>query len=119
MSGNYYVGNGPNLILDQYNGGRYFYALRIDENEFLYLTKIDMVLDKTSSVNLNESGPDSTKDFENFEFGVDFFDKRLPNKEDDPEIENMRYQQYRWDSKNIDYEVNADGELIVRIDPLG
>jgi|13_taG_2_1085334.scaffolds.fasta_scaffold00017_7 hypothetical protein len=119
MSGNYYVGNGPNLILDQYNGGRYFYALRIDENEFLYLTKVDMVLDKTSSVNLNESGPDSTKDFENFEFGVDFFDKRLPNKEDDPEIKNMRYQQYRWDSKNIDYEVNADGELIVKIDPLG
>lgn len=118
-SGNYYLGNSPDIIYDQYNGSRYFYALRIDEDEFLYLTKVDMVLDKTAEINLNESNPDSTKDFENFEFGVDFFDKRLPNKEDDPDIANLRYQQYRWDSKNIDYEVNADGEFILKIDPLG
>jgi hypothetical protein len=117
--GTYYIGNSPDTILDAYNGSRFFYALRKDENEFLYLTKVDMVLDSTSEIRLNESNPDSTKDFQNFEFGVDFFDKRLPNKDDDPDIANMRYQQYRWDAKNLDYYVNSDGELIVKIDPLG
>lgn len=118
-SGNYYIGNSPDAILESYNGSRFFYALRKDENEFVYLTKVDTLLDSTSEIRINDSGPDSTKDFENFEFGVDFFDKRLPNKEDDPDIENLRYQQYRWDAKNIEYYVNADGELIVSINPLG
>lgn len=115
----YYLGDSPNTILDSYNSSRYFYALRIDEDEFIYLTKVDLVLDSTSEIQINNSHPDSTKDFDQFEFGVDFFDKRLPNKEDDPEIANLRYEQYKWDAKNMDYYVNDDGELIVRIDPLG
>ncbi len=54
-----------------------------------------MVLDKTAEINLNESNPDSTKDFENFKFGVDFFDKRLPNKEDDHDKANLEYKKNR------------------------
>jgi hypothetical protein len=119
MSGNYFIGTSPDTILASYNGSRFFYALRIDQDHFVYLTKVDMLLDSSAEIVLNESGPDSTKDFENFEFGVDFFDKRLPTKDDDPEIANLRYQQYRWDAKNLEYYVNASGELIVKIDPLG
>lgn len=115
---NYYIGNGPDTILDSYNGSRYFYALHIDENQFVYLTKVDMMLDSTTEIRINESGPDSTKDFQNFEVGIDFFDKRLPNKDYDPDIENLKYEQYRWDSRDIDYYVNESGEFIVKIDPF-
>ena len=29
--------------------------------------------------------------------------------------ENLNYEQFRWDDRNISYYVNAEGELIVRI----
>ena len=52
--------------------------------------------------------------FENFEYGVDFFDGRLATDHSRP-YTNLYFDQYRWDNKNSYYYIDNQGNLVVRI----
>jgi hypothetical protein len=110
----YYIGGEYNLsdILGDGNP-RYFYALRRTDEGTLYFSKIDQLKD-TDSITVNVPGPNASN-FEQFEYGVDFFDGRLATDHSRP-YPNLYFDQYRWDGKNCYYYINeATGELIVRI----
>lgn len=111
----YYVGNNPDQLIQQLGETRYLYALRRDEQGYLYLYKTDQLAGNTDSFQVNKIGDDPTKDYTDFEFGVDFFDGRLDNHEIDTAIENINWEQYRWDSRNIFYYINDNGEFVVRV----
>ena len=91
---------------------RYFYALRRDEQGLLYFAKIDQLKD-TGTIIINNPGLNEN-DFSDFEYGVDFFDGRLDEDHSRP-YENLYFDQYRWDNKNIFYYINDNGEFVVRV----
>jgi len=91
---------------------RYFYALRRDEQGLLYFAKIDQLKD-TGTIVINNPGLNQN-DFSDFEYGVDFFDGRLDEDHSRP-YENLYFDQYRWDNKNIFYYINDNGEFVVRV----
>lgn len=91
---------------------RYFYALRRDEQGLLYFAKIDQLKD-TGTIVINNPGLNEN-DFSDFEYGVDFFDGRLDEDHSRP-YENLYFDQYRWDNKNIFYYINDNGEFVVRV----
>jgi hypothetical protein len=110
----YYIGNenSPSSLLGP-EDPRYFYALRIGaDNATLYFAKIDQVLENYS-LTVNVPGP-SGQNFENFEYGVDFFEGRSSADHSRP-YSNLYYDQYRWDGKNCYYYIDSTGELVVRI----
>lgn len=109
----YFVGNDASLsnVLGEGNP-RYFYALRRDEEGLLYFAKIDQLTD-TGLVTINNSGL-TENDFQDFEYGVDFFDGRTEDDHSRP-YANLQWDQYRWDNKNVFYYINTAGEFIVRI----
>lgn len=109
----YFVGNDASLsnVLGDGNP-RYFYALRRDEEGLLYFAKVDQLTD-TGLLTINNSGL-SENDYTEFEYGVDFFDGRLEEDHSRP-YDNLQWDQYRWDNKNVFYYINSAGELIVRI----
>lgn len=111
----YYVGNNPDQLIQQLGEKRYLYALRRDEQGYLYLYKTDQLAGNDDTFQVNKIGDDPSKDFTDFEFGVDFFDGRLDNHEIDPTIANINWEQYRWDSRNIFYYINDNGEFVVRV----
>ena len=90
---------------------RYFYALRRDEDGFIYLTKVDQVLGD-DVVQVNRPG-NAADDFDSFEFGIDFFDGTLDDKS--RPFPNLTFDQYKWDERNIYYYINDEGELVARI----
>jgi len=91
---------------------RYFLALRRDEAGNLYFAKIDQI-NSTEKIIINVPGPNA-QNYEDFEYGVDFFDGRTAQDHSRP-YENLFYDQYRWDDKNIFYYITAKGELAVRV----
>jgi hypothetical protein len=91
---------------------RYFYALRRDEQGLLYFAKIDQLKD-TGTIVINNPGLNQN-DFSDFEYGVDFFDGRLDEDHSRP-YQNLYFDQYRWDNKNIFYYINDNGEFVVRV----
>jgi len=110
----YYVGN-ENSLNDLLGDGnpRYFYGLRRTDDGTLYFTRIDQLVDSTT-VTVNNAGSNGNN-FENFEYGVDFFDGRLATDHSRP-YPNLYFDQYRWDNKNAYYYLNTtDGSLTVRI----
>jgi hypothetical protein len=110
----YYIGNELSLndLLGQGNP-RYFYALRRTDEGELFFSKIDQLKD-VDTVTLNIPGANASN-FEQFEYGVDFFDGRLAADHSRP-YPNLYFDQYRWDGKNCYYYINeATGELVVRI----
>lgn len=110
MNGTHYVGTMPAEVLG--DGKRYFYALYRDDQGNLYYWKIDNLTDN-SSYTINNPGL-AENDFQDFEYGVDFFDGRLDNDHSRP-YSNLAFDQYRWDNQNINYYMNANGEFVVRI----
>ncbi|CAB4125880.1 hypothetical protein UFOVP181_358 [uncultured Caudovirales phage] len=109
----YYIGNEVSLndILGTGNP-RFFYALRRTDDGQLYFAKIDQLKD-TDTMTVNVAGPNE-QNFEDFEYGVDYFDGRLAEDHSRP-FQNLYYDQYRWDGKNMYYYINNAGELVVRI----
>lgn len=109
----YYIGN-ENTLNDLLGAGqsRYFYGLRRTEDGTLYFTKVDQLTDD-ETITLNVAGP-NTSNYEEFEYGVDYFDGRLELDHSRP-YPNLYYDQYRWDTKNCFYYINDNGELVVRI----
>lgn len=112
----YYVGQVSSLELLGESNPRFFYGLRRQDTGVadgnLYFTKIDQITD-TDTITLNNPGANQNN-FESFEYGIDFFDGRLAADHSRP-YSNLAFDQYRWDSKNCYYYINANGELIVRI----
>lgn len=109
----YYVGNENNLAdLLGNDNPRFFYALRRTEDGLLYFAKIDQIKD-SGEIIINDSGL-AQDDFTDFEYGVDFFDGRLEEDHSRP-YKNLHWDQIRWDSKNMYYYINENGEFVVRI----
>ena len=109
----YYIGNENSLsdLVDP-NSRRYFYALRRDDDGLLYLAKIDQI-HSTDVVIVNNPGL-AENDFTEFEYGIDFFDGREAADHSRP-YSNLRWDQYRWDNKNIFYYLDETGNFVVRI----
>jgi hypothetical protein len=110
----YYVG-GEIVLNDILGEGnpRFFYGLRRDDNGTLFFSKIDQLRDTDSVITINVPGPNSGN-FEQFEYGIDFFDGRLAADHSRP-YPNLSFDQYRFDGKDSYYYINDNGELIVRI----
>ena len=72
----YYVG-GEIVLNDILGEGnpRFFYGLRRDESGTVFFSKIDQLRD-TDTITLNVPGSNANN-FEQFEYGIDFFDGRL------------------------------------------
>lgn len=109
----YYVGNEYNLsdLLGEGNP-RFFYGLRRTDDGMLYFDKIDQ-LSSTDTLTLNVPG-ESANNFENFEYGIDFFDGRSATDHSRP-YPNLYFDQYRFDSKNCYYYIDTQGNLVVRV----
>jgi len=109
----YYAGGEISLneVLGEGNP-RFFYALRRGDDNILYFSKIDQIKD-VETITLNVPGS-ADNNFESFEYGIDFFDGRLAADHSRP-YPNLAFDQYRWDGKDCYYYINAQGELVVRI----
>lgn len=109
----YYIGSETNFenLLGAGNP-RFFYALRRDDEGLLYFAKIDQIKD-VGTITVNKPGL-AENDYTEFEYGVDFFDGRLEEDHSRP-YENLQWDQYRWDNKNIYCYINESGEFVVRI----
>jgi len=106
---NYYLGQNP---LDSIGDTpRFFYGLRKNSQGSIFLVKVDQIK-SNESVQLNQVG-EFEDNYNDFEVGVDFFEGIDVNH--NPVFENLRIQQYRWDDRAMFYYVDADGELVVRI----
>ncbi len=90
---------------------RYFYGLRRTDDGELYLAKVDQMT-QGDSVTINNPGL-ATENYDDWNEGQDFFDGRDVNH--DKIYTNLKYEQYKWDDINLYYYINAEGELVVRI----
>jgi hypothetical protein len=111
MSGNYVGSVGLGDLLGE-GQSRFFYGLRRTEDGTLYFAKVDQ-LTSTDTVTVNVAGSNANN-FEDFEYGVDYFDGRSASDHSRP-YPNLYYDQYRWDNKNVYYYINTNGELVVRV----
>jgi hypothetical protein len=111
----YYIGN-ENLDLLGDGVPRYFYALRRTDDGLLYFLRIDQLKDVDEEIIVNDPGL-AENDFEEFEYGVDFFDGREAESHARP-YANLHWDQYRWDSRSVYYYINANGELVVRLNKV-
>jgi hypothetical protein len=109
----YYIGGEVNQQ-DLLGAGnpRFFYALRRTDDGLLFFAKIDQLKD-TDTITVNVAGPND-KNYEDFQYGTDYFDGRLEEDHSRP-YQNLYWDQYRWDSRNCYYYINENGELVVRI----
>lgn len=108
----YYVGQVSTTDLLGNDNPRFFYGLRRTEDGTLFFTKIGQLIG-TEAVRINIAGP-AAEDFEDFEYGVDFFDGRLAEDHSRP-YANLNFDQYRWDQRNCYYYINDNGELVIRV----
>ena len=91
---------------------RFFYALRRTDDGTLYFTRIDQ-LTSQAAIDINVPGSNDNN-FEQFEYGVDFFDGRLAEDHSRP-YPNLFFDQYRWDNKSCYYYIDNNGQLVVRV----
>lgn len=108
----YYVGQVSTVDLLGNDNPRFFYGLRRSDRGTLYFTKVGQLIG-SDSVRINIAGP-ASQDFEDFEYGVDFFDGRLAEDHSRP-YANLNFDQYRWDQRNCYYYINDSGELVIRV----
>lgn len=108
----YYVGDQDTSALLGANNPRFYYALRRTQEGDLYFTKVDQLLGADEEIIVNNIGL-AEDDFTEFEVGVDYFDGR--DDDHNRPNANMYPDQYRWDSRNIYYYLNANGELVARV----
>ena len=105
-----YTGTSP----DHINGAipdRFFYGLRRTDNGELFVGKMDQ-MSTTDAIMINNPG-DPAQNYPSFEEGQDFLEGRDVNH--DSVYDNLNYEQFRWDGRNISYYVDSDGELVARV----
>lgn len=105
-----YVGISPELIYGAVEN-RFFYGMRRTDQGELFIGKVDQTK-KDASVAVNKPG-DPADNFPNFQEGQDFYEGRNVNHV--LVYQNLTYEQFRWDDRNITYFVNEEGELVARI----
>jgi hypothetical protein len=104
-----YIGFTPEQFYESVKN-RFFYGLRRTDNGELFLAKADQLKD-TDSISINKPG-DFNENFPNFQEGQDFFEGRDINHR--LIYDNLNYEQFRWDDRNLSYYVNDEGELVVK-----
>jgi hypothetical protein len=109
MPSTYYLGQSPDEALG--DSPRYLYLMRRTEEGELFLVRSDQAKDK-DSITINEPGAPE-QNFEDFEVGIDFFEGIAADHE--IEYENLRFPQYRWDNRSMLYYIDAQGQLVQRI----
>lgn len=105
-----YAGTTP----DHLNGAipdRYFYGLRRTDEGELFIGKMDQ-MSATGGVTINKPG-DPEQNYPDFDQGQDFYEGRDVNH--NLVYENLNYEQFKWDGRNISYYVNDEGELVARV----
>jgi len=108
MSG--YIGNTPESLIESL-GSRYLYGLRRTDQGELFLGKLDQIAGN-DSLEINKPGlPEDN--FNNFQEGQDFFEGR--NVQHEIVYQNLNYEQFKWDDKNIFYYVDEEGVLVARV----
>ena len=114
---NYYPKGTPdqNALI---NSSLYFYGLnRNDDNGFLtlYKVKTDSAYD---SITIQTPAVDApgNRIYEDFSPGVDFFEGR--DLEHNLVYDNLFYEQYKWDSRNIFYYIDEEGNFSARINSV-
>lgn len=109
----YYIGQSP----DQYTTRkeRYFYGLnRNDTTGMITLSKINLDNSAESVSIQNLSAMTGTKPtLENLNEGVDMFDGR--NASHELVYDGLNYEQFKWDSDDLYYYIDSEGQLTVRI----
>jgi len=90
---------------------RYFYGLRRTDDGELYMGKVDQLRadDQVSINNIGSTG-DNMPDFD---VGIDFYEGR--DVDHNLVFDNLNYEQYRWDGRDLFYYINDAGELVIRI----
>ena len=105
------VGQDTSVYLQNGIKDRYFYGLRRTDEGTLFIGKVDQ-LAANDPVSINNPG-NIDDNFKEFDQGYDFFEGRDLNH--DKPFRNLRYEQFRWDDVNLNYYINEEGELVVRI----
>lgn len=105
------VGQDTSVYLQNGIKDRYFYGLRRTDEGTLFIGKVDQ-LAVNDPVSINNPG-NIDDNFKDFDQGYDFYEGRDLNH--DKPFRNLRYEQFRWDDVNLNYYINAEGELVVRI----
>jgi hypothetical protein len=77
----------------------------------LFIGKVDQ-LGFNDPVAINNPG-NIDDNFKDFDQGYDFYEGRDLNHA--KPFKNLRYEQFRWDDVNLNYYINSEGELVVRI----
>lgn len=109
MASPYYLGVSPEEVLG--DSPRYFYGLRRNSDGELFLVRSDQLKD-TDDIELNTPGT-TGETFEDFEAGVDFLDGIDSNH--NVVYDNLKYPQYKWDDRPMFYYIDAQGQLVMRI----
>ena len=106
-----YVGYSASDYLQNNVNFRYLYGLRRNDQGELFLGRSDQ-LNETDEIVINNPG-DTTENFTDFEEGQDFYEGR--DVYHNLVYKNLNYEQFRWDNRSIYYYVNAEGELVARL----
>lgn len=105
-----YIGITPDQVLGAVQN-RFFYGLRKTDQGEIFVAKVDQI-QKDASIQINNPG-EAEDNFTGFTEGQDFYEGfNVKHKEI---YKNLRYQQYRWDDRNIFYYVDEEGNLVARI----
>tara|TARA_Y100000389_G_C17333884_1_gene449576 strand:+ start:400 stop:771 length:372 start_codon:yes stop_codon:yes gene_type:complete len=105
-----YTGTTP----DHINGAipdRFFYGLRRTDNGELFVGKMDQMA-TSGAITINKPG-DPAHNYPSFEEGQDFYEGR--DVDHNLVYDNLNYEQFHWDGRNISYYVNSEGELVARV----
>ena len=106
-----YIGYSAGDYLQHNVNFRYLYGLRRTDEGELFLGRSDQ-LDDTDDIVINNPGV-ASDNFTDFEEGQDFYEGR--DVYHNLVYQNLNYEQFRWDNRNIYYYVNAEGELVARL----
>lgn len=109
----YYVGQSPEQFYNKKE--RYFYGLkRNDTTGMLAIDKVNLD-NSAETVQLQNLSAVSGNlpSFDNLREGVDFLDGR--NSAHDLVYDGLTYEQFKWDSDDLYYYIDEDGQLVVRI----
>jgi hypothetical protein len=103
----FFIGNTPQEILESI-GARFFYGVRRTDSGELFLEKADQT--KNDSISINNPG-DLADNFPGFQEGQEFFEGR--SVDHTLVYDNLNYEQFRWDTRNLYYYINSEGEFVI------
>lgn len=107
----YFIGTNPTDVINSFIK-RYFYGLRRNDNGELFLITLDQLSGFDDAVVINDYGA-IAENYQGFEEGIDYLEGIDENH--DKVYDNLRYPQFKWDARFINFYVNEDGEMIMRI----